>query len=204
MLDASRSSVYAVGFPHTRLAGLVVNREGRKREGWVGEEAAASLMDRLRTDLEGVRDSSGVPVVRRTIAKEELGATAEAFPDLLVETHLPFVPSARVLGAELFDDWTEPSGLHHPDGVFILHGPGVVRSTRLRADIVDIAPTVLGLLGLEAPSHVEGKARDDLVALPPLETLPDGIPQPGRQRPAVSPVEEEEIERHLRTLGYVE
>jgi predicted AlkP superfamily phosphohydrolase/phosphomutase len=203
MLEPSRSSVYAVGFPHTRLAGVVVNREGAKREGWVGPEAATSLVDRLRTELEAVRDASGAPVVRRTMLKEELGATAEGFPDLLVETHQRFVPSTRVWGAELFDGWTEASGLHDPDGVFILHGAGV-RSVHPRADIVDVAPTVLGLLGIGAPSYIEGKARDDLVKFPPLTAPPRDLPRPAGSPPEVSASEEEEIELHLRTLGYVE
>jgi predicted AlkP superfamily phosphohydrolase/phosphomutase len=203
MLDPSRSSVYAVGFPHTRLAGLVVNREGRKREGWVTPEAATSLIDRLRSELEAVRDPSGARVVRRTILKDEVGATVEGFPDLLVETHQPFVPSTRVLGADLFDRWTEASGLHDPDGVFILHGAGV-RSIRPRADIVDVAPTVLGLLGIEAPAYIEGKARSDLVELPPLAAPPPDLPRPGVEPRDVSASEEDEIEQHLRTLGYVE
>jgi predicted AlkP superfamily phosphohydrolase/phosphomutase len=142
-------------------------------------------------------------VVRRTILKEELGATAEGFPDVLVETHQPFVPSTRVLGTELFDRWTEPSGLHDPDGVLILHGAGV-RSTPARADIVDIAPTVLGLLGIEAPVYIEGKARDDLVTFPLLTAPPEDLPKPGQQPPEISASEEDEIEQHLRTLGYVD
>ncbi len=203
MLDPARSSLYAVGFPHTRLAGVVVNRAGRKREGWVGPEAATALIERLRSELEAVRDASGAPVVRRTMLKEEVGANAEGFPDLLVETHQPFVPSTRLGGAELFDRWTEASGLHDPDGVFILHGSGV-RAVHPRADIVDVAPTVLGLLGIEAPAYIEGKARDDLVKLPPLTTPPEDLPRPGGEPPDVTASEEEEIEQHLRTLGYVE
>ena len=152
-----------------------MNREGRKREGWVTPQAATSLIDRLRSELEAVRDPSGARVVRRTMLKEEVGASVDGFPDLLVETHQPFVPSTRVWGADLFDRWTEASGLHDPDGVFILHGAGV-RSIRPRADIVDVAPTVLGLLGIEAPAYIEGKARSDLVELPPLAAPPPTFP----------------------------
>jgi predicted AlkP superfamily phosphohydrolase/phosphomutase len=170
----------------------------------VDDEAASALLERLRAELAGLRDGSGAPVVRRTMLKEELGATAAGFPDLVVETHHAFVPSTRVLGDELFDAWRESSGLHDPDGVLILHGPRVLRSPRPRADIVDVAPTVLGLLGIEAPTYVEGKARDDLVTFPPLVPPPEELPRPGRGKPEVSTVEEDEIEQHLRTLGYVE
>jgi arylsulfatase A-like enzyme len=50
------------------------------------------------------------------------------------------------------------NGSHRPDGVLILAGPDVQPGARLgRAQIVDVAPTLLRLLDLPLPSHFDGR-----------------------------------------------
>ena len=99
------------------------------------------------------------------------------FRIVLVETHQAFVPSTRVRGRRSSSiAGPRPSGLHDPDGIFILHGSRVRSDPLHDADIVDVAPTVLGLLGIDAPEYIEGRARDDLVKLPPLSAPPGDLP----------------------------
>ena len=67
-----------------------------------------------------------------------------------------------------------------------------------------MAPTVLGLLGIEAPAHIQGRARGDLFDLPLRIAPPSELPTPAGRAVAVSASEQEEIEAHLRSLGYTE
>ncbi len=63
----------------------------------------------------------------------------------------------------------EPANWHRPQGVFVLHGPGVRADERIEgATLLDIAPTVLTLLGLPIGEDMEGKP---LVSA--FETSPD-------------------------------
>ncbi len=207
LIDWSRSSAYAVGFPHTRMFGVVVNRADVKAEGSVPERDVSALLANLRDALATATADDGRPIVRHVYAREELGATAPGFPDLLVETHDPFIPSQRLLGSSRSQPFDPRSGVHEPDGVLVLSGPAV-RGTHgvdaAEADIVDVGPTVLGLLGIAAPPWMEGKARDELVVLPPLVPAPNDVAGPAGAAPSVTHDQEREIEEHLRTLGYEE
>jgi hypothetical protein len=50
------------------------------------------------------------------------------------------------------------SGYHDPEGMLLLYGPGIRHGFRLReCDNLDIAPTLLTLLGVPAPRTMEGR-----------------------------------------------
>ena len=52
----------------------------------------------------------------------------------------------------------EPAQWHRPQGIFVLHGPGVAADHLIEgATLLDIAPTVLTLLGLPVGDDMEGK-----------------------------------------------
>jgi predicted AlkP superfamily phosphohydrolase/phosphomutase len=204
LVDWSRSAVYAVGYPHTRTFGLVLNRKGVKREGWVAPEDAPAILTRLERDLRALADEEGRPVVRRVIRTEELGPVAPSFPDLIVETEAQFFPLDGLLRKQLFGRFALRSGLHERDGIFAVWGPRVQGQGRAEADILDVAPTVLGLLGIEGPAHLEGKVRDDLLELPQGRRAPPVVHGPRDHGSGVSSEERGEIEAHLRALGYAE
>ncbi|MGH2651809.1 MAG: alkaline phosphatase family protein, partial [Actinomycetota bacterium] len=148
VVDWSRSSAYALRYPHTRMFGVVINRAGVKREGWVQEEDVPDLVGRLRRELEELQDEGGGRVVRRVYSSEELGAPRPGFPELLVEMEPEFFPRDGLRGAPLFQPYRfRGSGLHEPEGIFVVSGPRVRGSGSAAADIADVAPTVLGLLG---------------------------------------------------------
>ena len=52
----------------------------------------------------------------------------------------------------------EPAKWHRPQGIFVLKGPGIRSDARIEgATLLDIAPTVLTLLGLPVGEDMEGK-----------------------------------------------
>ncbi|HKP86185.1 MAG TPA: alkaline phosphatase family protein [Blastocatellia bacterium] len=55
------------------------------------------------------------------------------------------------------------SGCHDPKGVMMLYGPGIRRGGRVaECDNLDIAPTLLSLLGLKAPLEMKGRVLDEV------------------------------------------
>lgn len=206
-VDWSQSSMYGVRFPRTRMFGLVVNRAGTKREGWVGEAEAAALCRRAGRELLSLTADDGERVVRSVVSREELGATAPAFPDMLVETREGFDPIDGIRNASLFGRFDEPSGMHEREGVMAIAGPAVREGGAVKADILDVAPTVLGLLGIRAPGHFEGTLREDLVRIPDLLDPPaaDSISTAsGHHGAPIGKEQESEIEAHLESLGYLD
>jgi len=96
---------------------------------------------------------------------------------------------------------------HGPEGVLLLHGPGIRRGQRLeRSHVLDIFPTVLALLALPVPADSEGRVLEEAFEAPidragiatyrgawePVDTV--GSPDAERTR--------QEIER-LKAMGYL-
>ena len=57
---------------------------------------------------------------------------------------------------------------HGPDGVLLMHGPGIRRGHRLESShVLDVFPTVLALLGLPVPEDAEGRVLEGAFESPP-------------------------------------
>jgi hypothetical protein len=80
-----------------------------------------------------------------------------------VRVFFPGSPGADVPGYafdDLFatDDPTPKEGVHHPQGVLVLWGKGIQRGVEIPATTnLDIAPTILTLLGVPVPSIMQGR-----------------------------------------------
>jgi hypothetical protein len=65
------------------------------------------------------------------------------------------------------------SGRHHPKGVLLMAGPGVKRGVRIeRCDNLDIAPTLLALMGESIPDSMEGQVLDQALVHAPTRQEP--------------------------------
>jgi predicted AlkP superfamily phosphohydrolase/phosphomutase/Tfp pilus assembly protein PilF len=104
-----------------------------------------------------------------------------------------------------------PVDWHRPYGVFAAGGPGIRAGARVHgASILDIAPTVLTLLGLPAaddmPGRVLAEAMDGGTAPPRIASW-ESVPGECGMHPAERRVDPEEARAalaHLVDLGYIE
>jgi arylsulfatase A-like enzyme len=100
------------------------------------------------------------------------------------------------------------SGEHNdaPPGVLIAAGPGIPAGTTVKsATLLDIAPTILTLLGLPAAADMPGRVLRDLI---PGHREPErvptyaDVPREGPALPAAGELDPSVHER-LRSLGYL-
>jgi len=162
-VDWKRTKAYALG-----LGGLYLNQTGREAEGIVaaGAEAEALRAELLRK-LEGLKDGeTGAVAIRQVYDKDEIysGPYKDNAPDLIIGYNAEYRASwAGVTGKvtdKIFEDNTKAwSGDHCLDPACV---PGVLFSSqKINAQtpsIMDIAPTVLELFGLNAPAHMDGRS----------------------------------------------
>lgn len=66
-------------------------------------------------------------------------------------------------------DATPKEGVHDPAGVLIMRGAGIRKGVRINAcSNLDLAPTILNLLGLPVPAYMRGRILSDAFESPPV------------------------------------
>lgn len=214
-----------------------VNLKGREPQGAVAPDEYDAVRDWIAEELLAARDAAtDRPAVKRVIRREEAyhGPCIESSPDLIVwwddagpiERIRLGAPGAIACGFGRDPEagarevesstrlWDVVTGGHHPDGTVILWGRGIRAGRRVEgANIMDIAPTALHLLGQPVPTHMDGAIlaqalTDDLAATATrTETkarLPaDRAPMPEATDDGYSDEERELVEQRLRNLGYL-
>ena len=105
-------------------------------------------------------------------------------------------------------DWI--SGDHRPEGVIVAAGPGV-KAFEQPPMLIDMAPTILAALGAPASIEHTGRVLHEVVGEAGVtrreDVAPAGVVIPGmggNEPSAVSDTEADEMEEHLRGLGYIE
>lgn len=159
-----------VDWPATRAWGeggyycrLCLNVRGREPEGAVDPAEYDALRDELARGLAAVPGPDGAPLGTRVFRPEELWREQRRIaPDLVVYFGDLGWRSNGSLGHArhwTLDNDTGPDDANHDrDGICILAGPGVPTGRRDDLRIYDIAPTILGLAGLDGDPRLRGRA----------------------------------------------
>ncbi len=192
---------------------LRINTRGRFRQGIVEPGPGYErLRDELIEALQGLRvDGLDGPPIQRVLKREDVytGPYVEDGPDLLFEPN----PDALVTFVNgrpkdpLLSVLPEKPGNHLLDGVYLVAGAGVKVGLRMgEADITDVAPTVLALLGVPIPDYMDGRVLSEAFIHPPTVTIQAVPDEPDHAEPAevFSADEQAQIEQRLRNLGYLE
>jgi len=219
IIDWERTKAYAFG----AFGSIFLNLRGREPCGSVGpdkeyEDLCAEISERL---LEARDPLTGTRLVQSVHRAQDIysGEYLSRAPDLLV------TPSKGYFVRNSLDhyEWalTYPSGsygrrsimhtgMHSPEGVFIAWGPVTNKRAEIQnAQIIDIAPTILYLLGEPIPREMDGRLLEEAIHPEYLAHNPVLFGDTEEEKPkgpsqkAYSESEEREIEERLRGLGYL-
>jgi predicted AlkP superfamily phosphohydrolase/phosphomutase len=161
-VDWDRTRAFAIG-----LNGLYLNAKGREARGVVhpGEEADA-LKRELIQKLTGLKDDeTGEVAIREVFDAKDIytGPYRDNAPDLLVGYNAGYRVSwdsvvGKAFGPTFEENLKSWSGDHCMDPRLV---PGVLFCNRAitaaNPAIIDIAPTVLTLFGVDVPAYMDGK-----------------------------------------------
>lgn len=162
-VDWEKTKAYALG-----LGGLYLNLKGREAQGIVspGEEAR-KLKREIKEKLLSLKDeSTGERPILNVYDRDEIysGPYRENAPDLIIGYKRGYRASwdsvtGKVNQVIFEDNWKAWSGDHCIDSSEV---PGVIFTNFPvhweKPAIVDIAPTILELFGLEVPPHMDGRS----------------------------------------------
>ncbi|MGH2933645.1 MAG: alkaline phosphatase family protein, partial [Gaiellaceae bacterium] len=160
-IDWSHTTAWGEGGYYARV---FLNVEGREPEGTVPAADYEAVRDDLARRLEAIPGDDGRPLATRAYRPEELYDSVQGVaPDLIVIFGDLLWRSVGTIGGDegvhTFENDTGPDDANHAqDGLWIAAGAGVsARGTR-DAHLLDVAPTVLELLGLAMPEDMRGRS----------------------------------------------
>ena len=193
-----------------------INLKGREPEGVVEEGGEyEALRDQLIQELHKMRDTdTGERLVERVFKREDVyfGDFVKNAPDLLVEMEEGYVLQEG-FGESLIMPAKQSialrSGDHRSDGVVFMKGHGIRKGVCIEsAEIVDVAPTILYLMGVPVPADMDGNVLTEAFETEYLEENPiqygGETAVYGSADYEFSRDDTEELEDRLRGLGYLE
>ena len=158
-VDWSKTRVWGEGGYYGRI---FINVEGREPQGVVKRADYEAFRQQLAQEIEAIPDENGRPIGTSCKRPEELYKHVNGIPpDLLAyfgRLNWRSVGTVGLKSVRTFENDTAPDDANHAeDGIFIMAGPDV-QPLGVGADrqLMDIAPTVLDLFGMEPPSDMQG------------------------------------------------
>ena len=142
---------------------LFINVKGREPNGSVPPEEYESFRNELIRKLEAITDENGRNIGTRAFRPEDVyPEVRNVAPDLIVYFgDLAWRSVGSIGGGNVltYENDTGPDDANHAQyGIFIMRDPDAAPRGRLEGiDILDCAPTILGLMGVPAPADMQGK-----------------------------------------------
>ena len=223
------SLVSDIDWEQTRLFSIAqfgcfyVNLKGRDPLGTVvGEKERQAVLAAAEEALSNLKDpNDGLPLVTAFYRKEDVyeGPLLDAMPDIVVNfrdwSYRGICSTSEELSdssifRSQFDAWGPfgYTGTHRLEGILMMNGPDIAAADLGKAQMVDLAPTIMNLLGLPPLAGWDGRILEEAF------TGGASVAQPGgkahasadsedNRKPVYSEEDEEEIRKRLENLGYL-
>jgi predicted AlkP superfamily phosphohydrolase/phosphomutase len=208
-VDWSRTRAYAQG----NFGQIFLNVQGRQPQGCVDPADVRPLLEDLKAGLLAIpHPETGQPLVERVYEREELyhGPQSVLAPDLTV-----VIGDWKYRTIGLYDFTTNrlispafgPTGDHRMEGILVAAGPPFqAGATPKQASLLDIAPTILHLLGVPVPDDMDGRVLSEILkpdfAAPAAQAEPVSVAA-APNAAGYTEEEDAEIQQRLADLGYL-
>jgi len=195
-----------------------INVAGREPEGTVEPGAPyQKVRAEIAAALAELRDPrNGLPIMRHVYERERIynGPFLDLAPDIVFEPAEGYeITSEIAYRGHIFEDvHDEGRGIHAREGILIAAGAGIRSGSRGEAEIADVAPTVLYLLGLPVPAEMDGRVLEEILLSEWLEVRPPRREHLREHLPVLDDADNEVytnkerrlLEQRLGDLGYLE
>jgi predicted AlkP superfamily phosphohydrolase/phosphomutase len=160
-IDWSGTVAWGEGGYYSRV---FMNVKGREPEGTVEPADYERVRDDLARRLAAIPDDQGRPIGTKVYKPEEVYPVVNGVaPDLIVHFGDLLWRSVGTIGGDegihTFENDTGPDDANHAqDGMAIVVAPGVEPGPREGMHLLDVAPTVLELFGIDVPEGMRGRS----------------------------------------------
>jgi predicted AlkP superfamily phosphohydrolase/phosphomutase len=204
-VDWSRTLAYSMG----HVGQVYLNVIGRDDHGIILPENVAQRRQEVIDILQDLTDDHGRPLVTDIITGDTAyhGPYAKNGPDLhlvLDEYNMIACPMFATEGKILTSQIRGDSGCHRSEGIFLGQGPALRQGVTLdENNILDLAPTIMHLLGEAVPAVMDGRVLSEIFAAPQPITYDESDTADLSDQQGYDAEEAAQVEERLRGLGYL-
>ncbi|MBI5095273.1 MAG: alkaline phosphatase family protein [Candidatus Hydrogenedentes bacterium] len=159
-IDWSRTKAWSSGGYYARL---FLNVEGREPQGIIPADQYEAVRDEIVRKLEAMTDHEGKPLNTKAHKPEDLYRTVKGVaPDLIIyfgDLYWRSVGSVGFDSIYTFENDTGPDDANHDyNGIFVMDDRSGRAGQELQGlQLMDVAPTILDVLGVDVPADMQGK-----------------------------------------------
>lgn len=205
-VDWNRTIAYSMG----HVGQVYLNLAGREPQGIIPPAQYEQRLQEVMAVLHELRDDDGRPILSQLIRGDQTyqGPYAHKGADLhliLDDYNMIACPLFATEGKVMTHQIRGDSGCHRSEGIFIAYGPGIKQGVTLPAhSIMDLAPTIMHLLGAPVPTEMDGRVLSDIFTHPtPVTYSADNAPATAVSGQQYDADESAQVEERLRSLGYL-
>lgn len=216
-IDMEKTKACAIG----KFGCLYINLKGRQPLGIVsGENERQAVLGEVESAMRALLDpDDGKNVVVSILRREQVyhGPELDYLPDMVIRMRDSYLGvfdnhemdrGSAILTTENVgaSNLTMEKGAHDSEGILIMYGSGIRNTDIGTAQIVDVAPTIFELMGIESLNEFDGEAITG--ALTTGERIismkvPSSSGEDDLESGGYSEEDEEEIRKRLKNLGYL-
>ena len=212
LIDWDHTKAFALSGPlHGRI---YLNCRGREARGFVEPGAQKeALQEEIAEALLELRDpDTGAKAIKNVFKREDVyhGDMLEIMPDLVVEPTDGYMITTAFRGEKLVEPVPRfMTGTHRMNGILMLGGEPFLEDTKIEnAQIIDVAPTILYLMGVPIPCDMDGRVLHEAMVPSyskehPVQYEEASTPTAAEGGDAYSAEETENVRERLRGLGYL-
>lgn len=205
-VDWARTRAYSIGY----IGEVHINLKGREPQGIVapGDEYERTR-DAVMADLRALQLPDGAPLIEHIWKKEEIyhGAHLADAPDILfLPRHLETIAFGDFeFGSNrMIEKSFGVSSSHRMNGIFIASGAGIKPAGEFSgAQLIDLAPTILHLMGLPVPTDLDGRVLTEVLTDARAVEYGDAARGNATTTDGYSEEEEKQVIERLADLGYI-
>ncbi len=206
-VDWDKTIAYSMG--HVGQVYINVEDKSPFGKGAVSQADYAAARQKVMDTLMALQDKNGRSLVTNIIPGDEAyhGPYAQKGPDLHVvldEYNMIACPLFATDGKVISQQIRGDSGCHRSEGIFLAHGPNIKQGEQLPIhNILDLAPTIMHLLGEPVPRIMDGRVLTDIFTATGDITYSDDDSDALTDSHQLSEAEAAEVEARLKGLGYL-
>lgn len=208
-VDWSKTRAFSSG----NYGQIFVNLKGRELYGSVPPEEFQTVVEQIGARLLELRDpKTGAAVVSKVYKQADVfwGEFIDDAPDVVfsLSENYKALGTLEFASNQIIEPAFGNSGDHRMDGFVGMLGNNIKQNVKIEgANIMDVAPTILYLMGLPIPADLDGK----VLTAPLKESLlmsseilhAEALGARDQQIPDYTEEESEEVKERLRALGYL-